>query len=93
MFKPKFDKKKLREACKKSISNISMKWLIFSGTQATWKKLKQLLGKTQENIQKLKQNEHQVLSCTQKKCKINTPALHYYLKFHGIQKEQIQKCT
>ena len=29
--------------------------------------------KTQENIQKLKQNEHQVLSCTQKKCKINTP--------------------
>ena len=42
-------------------------------TQAIWKKLKQLLGKTQENIQKLKQNEHQVLSCSQKKCKIKTP--------------------
>ena len=25
------------------------------------------------NIQKLKQNEHQVLSCSQKKCKIITP--------------------
>ena len=39
------------------------------------KKLKQLLRETQEKIQKLKQNEHQVLSCSQKKCKIKTPAL------------------
>ena len=41
------------------------------------KKLKQLLGKTQENIQKLKQNEHQVLCCSQKKCKIKTPVSRY----------------
>ena len=38
------------------------------------KKLKQSGKKTQEIIQKLKQNEHQVLSCSQKKCKIKTPA-------------------
>ena len=49
------------------------KKLIFSGNSSNLEKLKQLLGKTQENIQKLKQNEHQVLSCSQKKCKIKPP--------------------
>ena len=76
MFNPKVDKNCAKRA-KKSIFPPIFAWNnCFSlETQAIWKKLKQLLGKTQENIQKLKQNEHQVLSCTQKKCKINTPAL------------------
>ena len=69
--------KTARSAQKKSIFPPIFAWKNWFSqeTQAIWKKLKQLLGKTQENIQKLKQNEHQVLSCSQKKCKIKTPAL------------------
>ena len=51
------------------------KKMIFSGNSSHLeKKLKQILQETQEKIQKLKQNEHQVLSCSQKKCKIKNPA-------------------
>ena len=69
--------KTARSAQKKSIFPPIFAWnnWFSQETQAIWKKLKQLLGKTQENIQKLKQNEHQVLSCSQKKCKIKTPEL------------------
>ena len=69
--------KNARSAQKKSIFLTIFAWKNWFSqeTQAIWKKLKQLLGKTQENIQKLKQNEHQVLSCSQKKCKIKTPGL------------------
>ena len=65
MFNPKFDKNCAKRA-KKSIFPPIFAWkkLFSQETLAIWKKLKQLLGKTQENIQKLKQNEHQVLSCT-----------------------------
>ena len=77
MFNPKFDKNCAKRAQKKSIFPPIFAWnnWFSQETQAIWKKLKQLLGKTQENIQKLKQNEHQVLSCSQKKCKIKTPVI------------------
>ena len=45
------------------------------------KKLKQLLWETQEKIETLKQNEHQVLSCSQKKCKIKTLALTVFKSY------------
>ena len=76
-----------RSAQKKSIFPPIFAWnnWFSQETQAIWKKLKQLLGKTQENIQKLKQNEHQVLSCSQKKCKIKTPGagIFYCQKWFG----------
>ena len=55
MFNPKVDKNCAKRA-KKSIFPPIFAWNnCFSlETQAIWKKLKQLLGKTQENIQKLK---------------------------------------
>ena len=50
--------------------------MIFSRNSSGLEKTQETIKKkTQENIQKLKQNEHQVLSCIQKKCKINTPVL------------------
>ena len=77
MFNPKFDKN-CSKCAKKSIFPPIFAWnnWFSQETQAIWKKLKQLLGKTQENIQKLKQNEHQVLSCSQKKCKIKPPGIY-----------------
>ena len=76
---PKLEKNCAKRA-KNSISPpIFEQKFIFSGPQAIWKKLKQLLWKTQEKIQKLKQNENQVLFCSQKKCKIKTPAVTKYL--------------
>ena len=68
MFNPKFDKNCAKRAKKRAFSLQYLHEII-----DFLRKLKQLLGKTQENIEKLKQNEHQVLSCTQKKCKIKNP--------------------
>ena len=60
-------------------SNICTKNYFLKKHKQSWKNSRNFQEKTQENIQKLKQNEHQVLSCTQKKCKINTPAIPTYL--------------
>ena len=53
-------------------SNICTKNDFLKKLKRSGKNSRNFQEKTQENIQKLKQNEHQVLSCTQKKCKINT---------------------
>ena len=80
MFNPKFDKNCAKRATKSIFPPIfAWKNWFSQETQAIWKKLKQLLWKTQEKIQKLKQNENQVLFCSQKKCKIKTPAVTKYL--------------
>ena len=94
MFNPKFDKNCAKRAKKKSIFPPIFAWKNWFSqeTQAIWKKLKQLLGKTQENIQKLKQNEHQVLSCSQKKCKIKTPVgVPSYAGSLGTWKQKAKK--
>ena len=91
MFNPKVDKNCAKRA-KKSIFPPIFAWNnCFSlETQAIWKKLKQLLGKTQENIQKLKQNEHQVLSCSQKKCKIKTPGISSELLARDLEGQNVR---
>ena len=56
-------------------SNICTKNYFLKKLKRSGKNSRNFQEKTQENIQKLKQNEHQVLSCSQKKCKIKTPGL------------------
>ena len=64
--------KRAHEKYENSISPpiFAQKKKIFSGNSSNEEKTQATFGKkTQDDIQKLKQNEHQVLSCSQKKCK------------------------